>query len=85
MGFIRVERGNVVLDIPSEDKEVYMSKGFSVIDVKTGKVIEEAMSTDLATLQSQVVALKAENAKLKEEIKALKTEKPSSTAKKKSE
>jgi chaperonin cofactor prefoldin len=67
---ITVQRANVVLDISPEDKKFYMSQGYSVIDEK-GKVIEEAMSNDVATLQNQVAHLKEKLAKAEETIAEL--------------
>ena len=61
MDTIRVQRANVILDVPSDEKANYMAKGYSVIDVKSGKIIEEAVSNDVATLQVQ---LKSPNEKL---------------------
>lgn len=87
MGTIRVERGNVILDIPVEDKAEYMKQGYSVIDAKTGEVVEEAISVDVATLQLQLLtvkgeveALKAENEKLKAENAKLKPKKSATKA-----
>ena len=54
MDTIRVQRANVILDVPSDEKANYMAKGYSVIDVKSGKIIEEAVSNDVATLQVQL-------------------------------
>ena len=61
MDTIRVQRANVILDVPSDEKANYMAKGYSVIDAKSGKIIEEAVSNDVATLQVQ---LKNANEKL---------------------
>ena len=61
MDTIRVQRANVILDVLSDEKANYMAKGYSVIDVKSGKIIEEAVSNDVATLQVQ---LKNANEKL---------------------
>lgn len=61
MDTIRVQRANVILDVPSDEKSNYMAKGYSVIDAKSGKIIEEAVSNDVATLQVQ---LKDANEKL---------------------
>ena len=58
MSTIRVKRANVVLDIRQDEKSKYMEQGFSVIDVKTGKVLEEAMPKDVASLQALVRDLK---------------------------
>ena len=74
MDTIRVQRANVILDVPSDEKANYMAKGYSVIDAKSGKIIEEAVSNDVATLQVQ---LKNANEKLAAKdavIKKLKAE-----------
>lgn len=76
---IKVQRANVILSIRSDEKEEYMQKGYSVIDDVTGKVIEEAISSDVNLLQKQVKeyrdtisAKDAEIKKLKAEITKLK-------------
>ena len=77
---IKVRRGNVILRISAEQKEYYMGLGYNVID-KTGKVIEETVPVDKATLQrfykdakEELGRLKAENKALKDEIEALKSQ-----------
>lgn len=82
---IRVRRGNVILDIPSSDKDLYMSQGYSVIDEKTGSVIEEAMPTDVNTLQAMVGELKLKVSKLESEIATLKAPKKSNKTETKAE
>lgn len=72
MDTIRIRRANVILDISPEEKEQYMASGFSVVDKETGAVIEEAMSSDVKTLQIMVMDLRKENATLKAEISKLK-------------
>ena len=62
MDKITVRNANVVLDIDPEEKSLYMSKGYSVIDA-AGNVIEAAIPDD-------VPALKVMIAKLQEELKA---------------
>lgn len=87
METIRVERGNVILDIPAEDKAEYMKQGYSVVDKATGKVIEQAIGLDVTTLQYQLLELKgeleatkAENEKLKAEVAKLKPKKSAAKA-----
>ena len=80
MDTIRVQRANVILDVPSDEKANYMAKGYSVIDVKSGKIIEEAVSNDVATLQVQLKnaneKLASKDAKIKKlEAKITKLEK----------
>lgn len=68
MDLIRVRRGNVILDIPSTEKDSYVASGYSVLDMNTNAVIEEAIPQDVGTLQALVGKLKAENEKLKAEL-----------------
>lgn len=77
---ITIIRGNVVLDIPAEQKEYYMNLGYSVIDEK-GNVVEAAIPTDLATLQryykdseKKIEAMKAHTEELTARIESLKSE-----------
>lgn len=58
MNTVRVQRANVILDIRPDEKARYMEMGYSVIDVTTGKVIEEAISNDVNVLRSQVIQYK---------------------------
>lgn len=74
MDTIRVQRANVILDVPSDEKANYMAKGYSVIDVKSGKIIEEAVSNDVATLQVQLKNANEKLASKDAEIKKLKAE-----------
>lgn len=80
MDLIRVRRGNVILDVPSTEKDSYVASGYSVLDMNTNAVIEEAIPQDVGTLQALVGKLKAENEQLKAEIAKLK--KPEKSAKK---
>ena len=87
METIRVERGNVILDIRAEDKAEYTKQGYSVVDKATGKVIEQAIGLDVTTLQYQLLELKgeleatkAENEKLKAEVAKLKPKKSAAKA-----
>lgn len=72
---ITVRRANVLLDVPEEQKEEYLSKGFDVID-KDGKVLTAATMTNdvntlhkkLAEAQEQIKILKAENERLNKEL-----------------
>ena len=74
MDTIRVQRANVILDVPSDEKANYMAKGYSVIDVKSGKIIEEAVSNDVATLQVQLKNANEKLASKDAKIKKLKAE-----------
>lgn len=87
---ITVCRANVVFDISPEDKNYYMSQGFSVLDAN-GNVIERAMSNDVGELQIQVqelqkqleactsanTVLKTENDQLQAKLTALSAKKSS--------
>ena len=53
MDKITVRRANVVLDVNAIDKAYYMAQGFSVVDA-SGKVVEEAIPTDVGALKVQV-------------------------------
>lgn len=70
---IKVKRGNVVLRIPDVDKQHYVDKGYSVLD-SDGKVIEEAISKDVNTLQKALIDSKKEIEKLNHKIQELETE-----------
>ncbi len=78
---ITVRRANVLLDVPKEQQEEYLSKGFDVID-KDGNVIAEAtMTNDVSTLhkklaeaQEEIKALKEENARLNKELDEMASE-----------
>lgn len=67
MDRIIVKRANVVLEVLPEEKDYYMSLGYSVLD-KSGKVIEESLPTDVNALQIMVAKLQKENAELKEKL-----------------
>ena len=49
-GTLTIRRGNVVLDIPAEQKEYYMNLGYDVLGAD-GNVVEATVPTDLHTLQ----------------------------------
>ena len=81
MELITVVKGNEELDVPVEQKERYKNLGYHVIDKESGKVLETAPLTDVASLQSLVVKLENENKALKEENQKLKSKKKQSSAK----
>ena len=74
-GTIKVRRDNVILRVPVEQKSYYMGLGYNVIN-EAGKVIEETVPTDVATLQRFYKDAKKKIAELEEEIKSLKAQKP---------
>lgn len=71
---IIVKRANVLLDVPAEQKDEYLAKGFDVID-KSGKVLTYATKTsDPKVLQRKLDDAHETIKKLKEEIKRLNKE-----------
>lgn len=68
---ITVRRANVILQVPKDEKSDYLNKGYSVIDDK-GKVLEEAISTDVNELRLQVQKLESVIKAKDEEISDLK-------------
>lgn len=71
---IIVKRANVLLDVPAEQKDEYLAKGFDVID-KSGKVLTYATKTsDPKVLQRKLDDAHETIKKLKEEIKRLNEE-----------
>ena len=77
MDRIKMQRANVIVRVSPDEKNYYMSQGYSVVD-ETGKVVEEAMSNDIGTLQVQVTQLREEIATLKAQLKAAKSTKKKS-------
>jgi spore coat polysaccharide biosynthesis predicted glycosyltransferase SpsG len=71
MDKITVIKGNVELTIPSDEKAYYMRNGYSVIDAN-GKIVEEAMLQDVASLQVKVAELQKQLAEKDEELQKLK-------------
>ena len=81
-GLIKVRRDNVILRIEPEQKAYYMGLGYNVVD-NAGKVVEETIPTDIASLQrfykdakSQIDTLKSRIEELEEENASLKKAKP---------
>lgn len=73
MSTIRVQRANVILDIRPDEKERYMEQGYSVIDAKSGKVLEAAIPSDPNHLKMMISELKKELLAKDEEIADLKS------------
>lgn len=78
MKTIKVRRANVVLVVPEEQRKEYLAKGFDVID-SVGKIVEYTIPSDVNTLKTaytnhvkEIEMLKAENKKLKSELRAAK-------------
>lgn len=64
-------KGNVYLTISEEEIDKYMSKGFSLVDEKTGKVIKQSIPTEIGSLQKLYSEQVELNKKLTEEIALL--------------
>lgn len=75
---IFVRQANVILAIPKEQKDEYVSRGFDVV-TESGVVVEAAIPYDVPTLQSKLKELQDENANLRNKIVEL----TSNTAKRK--
>ena len=73
---VRVERGNVVLDIKDDVVDHYLALGYNVVD-EQGRIIKTAIPTSLGALQAAYVANQAKIADLEAEIEKLKAEKES--------
>ena len=78
MNIIKVRRANVILQVPEEQRKEYLAKGFDVVD-ENNNVVEYTVPTDLNTLKTaytnhvkEIEMLKAENKKLKSELRAAK-------------
>lgn len=71
MDKITVKRANVILDISPEQKDYYLSQGYSVID-ENGEVVEETTAVSVEALNRKVKALQAELEKKDAEIAKLK-------------
>lgn len=71
MGNILVRQANVVLDIPEEQREEYLAKGFDVIGAD-GKPIIKATPNDFNSLKKSYAELSEKVAKLEAENKSLK-------------
>lgn len=65
-----IKRANVVLHVDDADINHYLELGYNVIDEK-GKVIKEAVPTDLKFLQTAYMKQKEEIASLKAEVDKL--------------
>lgn len=70
---IRVERGNVVLDVKEDAVDHYLSLGYNVVD-EQGRIIRAAIPTQLGVLQVAYVEKEAKIAELEAEIERLKAE-----------
>lgn len=74
MELIKVRKANTILSVTVDEKASYLAKGYDVLG-ENGKVVEESIPYDTATLQAKYLELKQENGKLKAEIASLKAAK----------
>lgn len=72
---IFVRQANVILAIPEEQKDEYVSRGFDVV-TESGVVVEAAIPHDVPTLQSKLKELRDENANLRNKIVELTSKTP---------
>ena len=70
---IKIRRANVVLDIPPEEKDIYLAKGFDVV-ADDGDVLEKGEPVDAAELRRAYAHLKVEHEALLDDFKKLKSE-----------
>ena len=73
---VKVERGNVVLNVKDDVVDHYLALGYNVVD-EQGRIIKTAIPTSLGALQAAYVANQAKIADLEAEIEKLKAEKES--------
>ena len=76
---VRIERGNVVLDVEDYEVDHYLLLGYNVID-EQGRIVRASIPTNMGVLQAAYVEneikikdLEAEVAKLKAENELLKS------------
>ena len=69
---ITVQRANVVLDIDESQKDYYLGQGYSVIDAKTGEIIEDSTVQTVESLNNKLERMKALVEQKDEEIQKLK-------------
>ena len=67
---ITVRRGNVLLDVPSEQQSEYLAKGYDVLG-PDGKVLIKTIPNDMNSLKKGYSDLQKENAELKIKIEEL--------------
>lgn len=81
---VKVQRGNVVLQIEDYNVDKYMGMGYNVIDDK-GNIINECIPTDLGSLQKHFVESKKKIAELENQIAQLQKKEKASNKKKEAE
>lgn len=70
MDTITIRKANSILEIPADQKDEYMARGYDVVNT-SGVVVEAATPNDVPTLRARLAEVSAENAKLKAQIQAL--------------
>lgn len=78
---VRIERGNVVLDVKEDAVDHYMALGYNVVD-EQGRIIKTAIPTNLGTLQAAFINSEAKIADLEAKVKELEAENKSLKSKK---
>ena len=48
---LAVQKYNVILEIDDEELDKYLKLGYNQIDIATGKILNEAIPTDIGVLQ----------------------------------
>lgn len=77
---VRVERGNVQLDVKDDVVDHYLALGYNVID-EQGRIIRASIPTNLGALQVAYVSHEAKIADLEAEVEKLRAENKSLKAK----
>lgn len=77
---VKVERGNVQLDIKEDAVDHYLALGYNVVD-EQGRIIKTALPTGLGTLQAAYVVHETKIADLEAEVEKLRAENKSLKAK----
>lgn len=70
---IKVVKGNVVLRVDDSLQDFYVNKGYTAKTLD-GKIIKEAVPTDVNSLRQAYLKCKNENKALTEKVKALEAE-----------
>lgn len=71
---ILVQKANIQVQVSPQDKNYYLSLGYSVIDKDTGKIIEEGDISDTATLKQRIREQAKKISELEETISNLSSE-----------
>lgn len=69
----RVERGNVVLHVPDDEIQHYLTLGYNVTD-ENGNILQEALPNNLAFLQKAYIENKKRIADLQAAVQRLQAE-----------